>query len=254
MKRFLILLSLLFCNTVCAETININWIVDGQQYGNPTTCEYSGDIILPTAPTKYGYTFAGWEPGDYIFLEYIEGLDNIQYIDTGVIPTKDMKIYAKFAIKEETNKTISFFGCRSNWYKGVYIFVTPSFFGVDWFGQTENDRLMINNLKNIGDLYEFNINNSLANVTKNGVHIGSKQFNKNDSSDLTIFINGINSLSPADSGTKNRIYHFKIDGIADMRPAVRLSDNAVGMYDVIRQSFFENAGTGAFTAGPVINE
>ena len=242
------------CIGADAKNITLNWIVDGEQYGTPTMCEYSGDVILPTPPTKYGYTFAGWKPRDYIFLEYIEGVDNIQYIDTGVIPTKDMNIYAKFAIQEETNTTISFFGCRYDWYKGVYIFVTPSFFGVDWFGQTENDRLMINNLRNIGDLYEFNINNSLANVTKNGVHIGSKQFNKNDSSDLTIFINGINSPSSPDSGTKNRIYHFKIDGIADMRPAIRSSDNAVGMYDVIRQRFFENAGTGAFTAGPIINE
>ena len=37
----------------------------------------------------------------------------------------------------------------------------------------------------------------------------------------------------------------------DFIPVRRDSDNAVGMWDMVTKTFFENAGTGSFTAGPV---
>ena len=33
-------------------------------------------------------------------------------------------------------------------------------------------------------------------------------------------------------------------------PAVRNSDSKVGMYDNVNDIFYENAGSGSFTAGP----
>ena len=54
----------------------------------------------------------------------------------------------------------------------------------------------------------------------------------------------------------HKIYRFtlteKSSGavVADMRPAVRASDSAVGMYDIVRDIFFENArNTGTFVVG-----
>jgi hypothetical protein len=35
-------------------------------------------------------------------------------------------------------------------------------------------------------------------------------------------------------------------------PAKRNSDNVVGMYDTVSKTFFTNAGSGAFIAGPVV--
>ena len=53
-----------------------------------------------------------------------------------------------------------------------------------------------------------------------------------------------------------RIYYFKIyeDNSLhyDFVPAKRNSDNAIGLYDKISNSFFSNSGTGTFIAGPVI--
>lgn len=40
--------------------------------------------------------------------------------------------------------------------------------------------------------------------------------------------------------------------VGDFIPAIRNSDNVVGMYDAVSGTFFENQGTGTFTAGPVI--
>lgn len=59
MKRILILLAILFCDAVYADTINLDWYVDGNSYAQ-TTCEIGSGVTLPTEPTKYGYDFIGW--------------------------------------------------------------------------------------------------------------------------------------------------------------------------------------------------
>ena len=50
-----------------------------------------------------------------------------------------------------------------------------------------------------------------------------------------------------------RIYEFKLyDGdslIAHMIPCYRISDSVIGMYDLVRKSFFTNGGSGTFTKG-----
>ena len=52
-----------------------------------------------------------------------------------------------------------------------------------------------------------------------------------------------------------RIYYFKVwdsngDLVSEIKPALRLSDNAIGMYDTVRDVFLENArDQGAFTLG-----
>ena len=42
-----------------ATTVNLNWTVDNTNYAQ-TTCESGNNLSLPTPPTKYGYTFKGW--------------------------------------------------------------------------------------------------------------------------------------------------------------------------------------------------
>ena len=60
MKKFLMLLSILCCGAY-ADTITINWGIDNQPY-TTTTCDIGNDVILPTAPTKRGHIFRGWNP------------------------------------------------------------------------------------------------------------------------------------------------------------------------------------------------
>lgn len=60
MQRFLFLLYAIFIPVcVCAETINLDWKVDGENYAQ-TSCETGGNVTLPNSPTKHGYTFQGW--------------------------------------------------------------------------------------------------------------------------------------------------------------------------------------------------
>lgn len=63
MKKLLVVLLLMFANVSFAETINVNWKVDNTTY-TTSTCEAGGNLIIPqTPPTKYGYTFVGWNYG-----------------------------------------------------------------------------------------------------------------------------------------------------------------------------------------------
>lgn len=56
---------------------------------------------------------------------------------------------------------------------------------------------------------------------------------------------------------KNRIYRYQeyADGVlvSDLIPCVRLSDNAIGMYDLVGNRFPVNSGTGAFVSGDDVN-
>ena len=64
MKRFVLLLSILFCNVVIAETTDLQFVVDNETYATKT-CTIGGGVELPTEPTKYGYDFDGWQPVFY---------------------------------------------------------------------------------------------------------------------------------------------------------------------------------------------
>ena len=61
MKRLLFFLSLCFiCTAAVTEQISINWGADNQLY-TTTTCEIGDNVILPSAPTKRGHIFKGWQ-------------------------------------------------------------------------------------------------------------------------------------------------------------------------------------------------
>ena len=65
MKRLLFFLSLCFiCTAAVTEQISINWGADNQLY-TTTTCEIGDNVILPSAPTKRGYTFRGWKKDSF---------------------------------------------------------------------------------------------------------------------------------------------------------------------------------------------
>ena len=62
----------MFCVGVSyADTETINWYIDGTNYTS-TTCQSGGDVTLPAAPTKTGYTFVGWQSAvwDFSSLDY----------------------------------------------------------------------------------------------------------------------------------------------------------------------------------------
>lgn len=109
MKRIIIFLILSFCRFSYADIEVINWYnEDGSKYAT-TTCDVGGDVILPTTPTKYGYTFTGWKR-KIRQIEYLQGDIANQYgsyILTGIKSGPNTKFRIKFSAEGSGGEFIS---------------------------------------------------------------------------------------------------------------------------------------------------
>ena len=90
-------------------------------------------------------------------------------------------------------------------------------------------------------------------VNNNSVEgtVGATSVSENATSTITLFCG--NNQGTYENYAAGRIYEYKYseDGILlrHMFPVKRLSDNELGMYDVVNNVFYTNAGTGTFIAG-----
>lgn len=249
------------CN-VYANTETIQWYVDGNLY-DTTTCESDGDIILPTAPTKRGYTFLGWSATtvpltEYTRLEYIES-SGAQYINTGFVPNQDTRVVTEYTTP--TNNSDGFiFGARYNQNAGLFTFLYTAAhhiafgYGAVSTGNTGpatvyGQKLTVDMNKNHCDIYDE------SGTKLWGGALGTAQFQ----SSYNLVFPGANSggtFSPFNGGASRILfYSFKLydNGtlIHDFIPV--LDPNGVAcMYDTVSDEYFYNAGTGDFVAGPAI--
>lgn len=258
MKRFLILLLLLFCNTVCADTINLHWLnYDGSTYQD-STCVIDSDLILPTTtPTRYGYTFTGWKLVSYRPIEYLESTGT-QYINTGYTP----KQQGYTAVGK-----MRFVGSQNSW-AGVLGGDFPSVAAGNKFGRysTTNNWVISSGSDysststfDIGQDYLFQVsfvhNDKYLKI--NNEKVISTQDAKYISNNGSIYIFTYNrSSSLTSESMKGRIYYVKIyddnnNLVRDFIPV--LDENGTPcMYDKFEDKFYYNQGTGQFIAGPTL--
>lgn len=256
MKKFLIcLLGVFICLLAHAATETINWFVDGNTYAT-TTCQTGGDITLPTTPTKYGYTFQGW--AGYVFLEYIISTGT-QYINTGyVFNINDGVLDIEFT-KISTNNTNT-----QGW--GSYSESTNQRCLGVWFNlsshyvQLGNNNLSFPTEISVGDKHHLIVTayNGLANVELDGTEVINTTYTGTIVSGLPLYLFAMNNRGVTYLPASLQVYKAKLYEnsvlVRDFIPAKRASDNAIGMYDTVSNTFFENAGTGEFIAGPIVNQ
>ena len=235
-----------FFGTVNCETETLNWIVDGQTY-TTTTCESGGDVILPNAPIKHGYTFVGWAP-QYSMIEYLESTGT-QYINTGISPSTnpDLLITIDFSL-----------------YSGNLIACS--------FGSSQNQIMFFYNGSfacNVGA--NMNSNKKITTADTNKHHLvldtraGILSFDElpnisvaKSSISTPLFLFAKDENGEASNFAKAKIYNVsfqQMDGtyIRDFIPVLD-SDGVACMYDRVSGEFFYNEGTGNFIAGPEISE
>jgi len=245
MKKFLILVCILFVSVAIAESLTVTWYnIDGTTYTN-TTCEPGGTITLPVAPNIPGYTFLGWKPY-YTRIKYLEATGG-EVISTGTTAYQNTKVRIKFNVAN-SGLVFGFFNGPSQEYR---FFVSPSLLMFDYGSQAT--RLTANTTSGqirdilFGNLY---IKDYATNTLLAGTEQSSPVAWHNDS-DLSIF-----SLSwPASVG--DRIYLLQIwQGdtlVRDMIPVVH--EGTVCMYDKVSDTFFYNiSNSGRFIAGPIITD
>lgn len=219
-----------------------------------------------TAPNPdFGLRFyyadgADYIPPEYTPIEYIEGTSNVQYIKSGILPNSDMKLYCKAQITGNTS-AFSVFGARNVTYDGVQmnIGLANQNVVIDWFGGNNSaNRWTVSTPVAQNDIFELEVENSVATLIKNGTVVGTHTFTPVSTITRELFLTGLdNNGALGGAGTTGRLYEFKLwdgngDLIVDMQPA-KDSANVACLYNTVSQTFYYNHGTGTYTAGPDVN-
>lgn len=186
-------------------------------------------------------------PSEYQEVEYLES-SGTQYIDTGVYCNHNMTFSTGIAKVQNINTT--WFGSRNS---GNYA--------------TKNEHLYLNQNTRTITLYTTtadlaNADFSLNYITDITPQIGTRY----DIRDMTcvetmndaiypLFLFGLNNIGTP-SLTPTRLYYLIIKEnqvtLYHFIPVVRKSDSKPGMYDLVNDVFYTNAGTGEFTYGEEI--
>jgi hypothetical protein len=248
------------------NTINIRWYNDNKQItvqNNAQSCVYGNDLYLPTAPTKTGYTFKGWTVADILpegctQIAYLQS-NGSQWIDTGLsFNSGTIKVQANVYtdINFGNSTEFDFLGNVDNLKPG-----RPGFCIGMWnsnqlflYGYPNSDGLRPTisqsgwytlDAEFVGNTASFWVDGTLANSVANRSPYSSNN--------IVLFNGGPGYIYPASSHQKINTVSIYIDNVLvrDFVP-IKDPDGVPCMYDKVSGDFFYNAGTGNFTAGPIV--
>ncbi|MBO4709613.1 MAG: hypothetical protein J5727_07540 [Kiritimatiellae bacterium] len=173
-----------------------------------------------------------------------------QYINTGIVPGLTTAVEMRFCTTNNTSINTSFFGAGIyNAAKSYCLFQNGMYYFIGSAGTSLGYRYE-NGVDNV-----ISINTNSANNCR--LNVGGNIFTKTVSLEYT----GSNNLhifasSGGSQKSKFTLYSFKMwkDGelVRDFVP-VRCGSE-VGLWDLVTSTFFKNAGTGAFVAGPDLTD
>ena len=188
-----------------------------------------------------------------------------QYINTNIIPTSDDLTYEWEGRDDTPSGYTSLFSCE---YAVGGDYSNRDFGGV-LHGSKSNRRIYIGKTTGMG--IGYNSNDDLFHTWSLNINSNHKVYLVKDDIKLTEYnwtgsINRYNSIAlfcnhTTSSFSQKASVAYKYFKIIDNGsvvfwgiPARRNSDNVLGMYDLVTDTFFINGGTGTFTAGPDIDK
>ena len=215
---------------------NIHWQIEE----GPNATEYK-----PHNKTNYAITLGHNLPSEYQEVEYIEATGT-QYINTGINPKMSITRIVCDMSPMATADT-AFFGSRGTFYCFYNV-------GSNYFWPVSKCEYIEGTLQT-GNKYHLDWDKGLFKLTgEDGVYeLGNKWNETQDVRPLYIF-----TFNPVDSRyAKAKLYNFQYyyndKLVRDYIPCYRKSDNEIGLYDKVSNTFFANAGTGTFLKGEDIN-
>lgn len=188
-------------------------------------------------------------PSGYKRREYIQS-SGTQYIDTGFKPNNNTKVVIAFELTENTGKHQIIFGARSSSSSGQYVLGftghrSPAVWRSD-FGS--NQVTFSSNLTWSGN-HNATKNGNICTLDAESVTNTASTFE----STVNLLICAGNTGGNVDNYTKAKVYSCKIydNGTLarDFIPCKNAS-GLVGLWDDVNNTFYSNAGSGTFTAGP----
>ena len=188
-------------------------------------------------------------------MEYIESTSSYQYIDTGIYADKNTEV--EMVAKTNGSGVNYLFGTESS--GDTYLIAQTGIDGTlifDFRERSPNPDRIKSSVFGYDDFHKIEVKNQSFYV--DDVQIGSFASINNFTATRNSYLVGVNGDANYDYGALNvsgsKIKYCKIwqSGtlVRDFIPVKRNSDNVIGMYDTVTNTFFENAGTGTFIAGP----
>lgn len=189
-------------------------------------------------------------PSEYQQIEYIKSTGT-QYIDTGIKTNTTTSRYETKINPSSVSGTMCIFGTRNNTtadQRAMNVFIIDGTFRLDWL--SGNGSYTVRNISSNTE-YAISITRGLATI--NNVNHTSGNTTSIDGS-YTFYVGSLNNAgSVYQKGFSGKIYYSKLYNnnilVFDGVPCYRKSDNEIGMYDLVSNTFFTNAGTGKFTYG-----
>lgn len=194
-------------------------------------------------------------PKEYQQVEYLE-FTGTQYINTNILTKQALKVVSEFST---TTVNKWFFGARKSQYYDSLTFGYFQIYNNDYcayhgFGGGTG-RYIITLCPQDGNKHIVELSNNeykIDNINQNLYKGTFTEF-------YNIYLGTINNDNTADYRMYvGNVYSFKIYDndslILNLIPCYRISDNEIGMYDVVNDVFYTNQGTGTFLKGADINE
>ena len=188
-------------------------------------------------------------PSGYTQLEYIESMGT-QYIDTGFKPKYNTRVVMDVE-PTMVSSWSALFGCRnqaSSTASLAYLGACPNSTQIrsDYYGNSQVanvttvlTRFIVDKNSNVFTALEQTITNTSSSA----------------SSQLNMLLMALNNMGRPYYYLKGKLYSCKIydNGtlVRDFIPCKNPSD-IIGLYDLVYTTFYPNAGTGTFIAGPEI--
>lgn len=193
---------------------------------------------------------------DYYALEYIDS-SGTQYIDTGLNDVNGYEYSGVIQLLSGNSGTLYALGRTQSYHNEALSFNATSLkFAVNIGSKSENIDLAVSLNTNISFWVDARVSYTrygrIDDTTSNTIT------NTNNIVNINSYIFARNIINSGPGGySKMRLKWLDVydnDGliVASFAPAMRKSDNAVGLYDMIREAWYPNAGTGVFVAGPII--
>ena len=242
-------------------TVEGTEIYVNDSYGGDGSITVKGNTSQATSILPEGYTQ----------VEYIESTGT-QYIDTQRKSTANSKFEMDYESTKETGVAFqSILGAQSSRKNRVYIIVGSETNNIqNQFPHDANDVLyMLNNgtfsstsqsdldvtlTANERTKIIFDIPNRSLSVG-NYTSISSSTYELTNSDYNILLFNRNDTTTPNTNLATGKLYNFKWyennELVMNLVPC-KNSNNEIGLYDLVSNTFFANAGTGTFTAGDVV--
>ena len=213
--------------------------------------------------SKSGYTFQGWYapttatglPSGYTRVDYIES-NGTQYIDTGYKATASTGVQIDYQFTDINPTQQRLFGAdsSSDSYLNYHMYINGAsnwaYAFKDGAGNWINTGIAANTSRHT---IKFNMTSGQYSIDSTNGTISSSTRTKTAQTNMYIMW-----YSSSDTGglkAKMKLYSFKIYSnnntglVRDFVPAINNSTGKAGLYDLVTDTFYGNAGTGDFIIG-----